>query len=85
VVGDLLTFPERNEFYWRLVGPDLAGKTFQEALVLLKRTNDCLAIAIATDGEGYVTNPPADERLREGDRLLVIPRTSDEEAEPLAT
>jgi voltage-gated potassium channel len=76
VVGDLLTFPEGNEFYWRLVGPELAGKSFQEALVHLKRTNDCLAIAIATDGAGYVTNPPADARLREGDRLLVIARTA---------
>jgi voltage-gated potassium channel len=78
VVGDLLTHPEGNEFYWRRVGSEFAGRSFQDALVDLKSRKDCLVIAMARDGTGYVANPPATEELREDDRLLVIARTSDQ-------
>lgn len=72
VVGDLLTFPEGNEFYWVAVPAGMAGRTFEEALLLLKQRSECLAIAVASDGHGYRTNPPRDEVLKQGDRLLVI-------------
>jgi len=72
VVGDLLTFPGGNEFYWVPVPGNLAGTTFEAALALLKEKSDCLLVAVAGDGKGYVTNPPADHILESGDRMLLI-------------
>jgi voltage-gated potassium channel len=78
VVGDLLTHPEGNEFYWRRVGSEFAGRSFQDVLIDLKSNNDALVIALARDGTGYVTNPSAGEQLKEDDRLLVIARRSED-------
>ena len=60
VVGELLAFPEGNEFYWLPVPAWLVGKTFGDALVELKRRADCLPIAVATGDQAYQTNPPMD-------------------------
>jgi voltage-gated potassium channel len=49
VVGDLLTHPEGNEFYWRRVGVEFDDKTFQDVLIDLKSNNDCLVIARNAD------------------------------------
>jgi voltage-gated potassium channel len=72
VVADLLTHPQGCEFYWLPVPPALGGKTFHEALATLKRDHECILVALARDSSGFVTNPPAGERLSSGDRLLVI-------------
>ena len=74
VVGDLITHPEGNEFYWTSVPQRLAGTRFDDVLTLLKREYDCVPIAIAPEGDmhEYTTNPPADYQLRAGERLLVI-------------
>jgi hypothetical protein len=72
VVGELLTFPSGNEFYWVSVPPILVGKRYHDALGLMKERYDCLLVAIAQDGKGYHTNPRADEVLKDGDRLLLI-------------
>jgi voltage-gated potassium channel len=72
VVGDLLTFPGGNEFYWLRVPPSLAGSTFGSALSVIKEKSDSIVVAIAADGGDYVTNPPVDRVLKEGDRLLLI-------------
>jgi hypothetical protein len=76
VVGDLLTFPEGNEFHWISVPDKLVGVTFKAALSILKQNYDALAVAIASDRLGgpfeYRTNPPGNHELSEHDRLLVI-------------
>jgi voltage-gated potassium channel len=76
VVGDLLTFPEGNEFYWISVPEKLVGVTFKAALSILKQNYDALAVAISSEQLGgpfdYRTNPPANHELGEHDRLLVI-------------
>lgn len=72
VVDELLTFPAGNEFYWVGVPQRYAGLSFRELLVRLKDETNSLPIAIAKDGATYVTNPPADEVVSVGDRLLVI-------------
>jgi len=72
VVGDLLTFPGGNEFYWLRVPPSLAGSTFGGALSLIKEKSDSIVVAIAAGGGDYVTNPPFHHVLKEGDRLLLI-------------
>ena len=74
VVGDLITHPEGNEFYWVSVPERMAGTRFDEALTLLKREYDCVPIAVAPadDAHDYTTNPPPDYQLRAKERLLVI-------------
>jgi voltage-gated potassium channel len=72
VVGDLLTHPQGCEFYWMPVPSELAGRTFHEAMSLLKRDNECILVALARDGQGFITNPPSNETIVSGDRLLVI-------------
>jgi hypothetical protein len=72
VVADLLTHPQGNEFYWIPLPDDLRGATFHQALSRLKESHECLIVAISHGGQTYVTNPPAGERLADGDRLLVV-------------
>jgi voltage-gated potassium channel len=71
VVGDLITYPTGDEFYWVEVPPELTGVRFGEALFRLKEQQDCLAIAVATEGQ-YMTNPDFGLVLKNGDRILVI-------------
>jgi voltage-gated potassium channel len=71
IVGDLLTFPKGSEFYWMLIPAALDGVRFTDALQILKQRLDAIPVAVDEDGT-YVTNPPADHRLRAGTRLLVI-------------
>jgi voltage-gated potassium channel len=72
VVGDLLTFPGGDEFYWMPVTERLHGQTFGETLSFLKERANCIAIAVAGDGGDYAVNPPGDRILKPGDRLLLI-------------
>jgi voltage-gated potassium channel len=72
VVGDLLTFPSGDEFYWVPVPPSLTGNTFGSALSRIKEKSDSILVAIAADGGDYAINPPIDRLLKEGDRLLLI-------------
>jgi voltage-gated potassium channel len=76
VVTDLLSFPDGNEFYWVPVEGPLVDLTFRDAMVHLKEREDCIAIAMATDGGPYETNPPAVRRLNLGDRVLVVARVA---------
>jgi Castor and Pollux, part of voltage-gated ion channel len=73
VVTELLTFPSGNEFYWIPVGPDMAGRSFGDMLVELKRDHDCIPLAVA-GADGYAANPPLDRVLVDGERVLVIAR-----------
>jgi voltage-gated potassium channel len=71
IVGDLLTFPKGSEFYWMVVPASLDGVRFTDALQILKQRLDAIPVAVDEDGT-YLTNPPADHRLRASTRLLVI-------------
>jgi voltage-gated potassium channel len=71
IVGDLLTFPKGSEFYWMVIPASLDGVGFTDALQILKERLDAIPVAVDENGT-YVTNPPADHRLRAGTRLLVI-------------
>jgi len=71
IVGDLITFPEENEFYWVNVPHALDGKTFGDALTWFNDHHACIAISLERDGS-HVTNPPAAHRIAGGDRVLVI-------------
>lgn len=71
VIGDLITFPVGNEFYWVDVPDKLEGKPFYEVLSTMKRERECVPVAVAADGE-YRTNPPSDFVLKKGHRMLVI-------------
>jgi voltage-gated potassium channel len=72
VVGELLTFPKGNEFYWIPVPADQVGRKFLDCMMDLKSRLNCLPIALRTDGQDVVTNPAIDCVLAAGDRLLVI-------------
>ena len=72
VVGDLLTFPGGDEFYWMSVTESLQGQTFRETMSLLKERSNCIAVAVAGDGGDYAINPPGDRIMKQGDRLLLI-------------
>jgi voltage-gated potassium channel len=72
VVGELLTFPRGNEFYWIPVPDRLVGQRFGDVLVDLKARFGCLPVAMRSEAEGIRTNPPGDAQLQAGDRLLVI-------------
>ena len=74
VVSDLVTHPQGNEFYAIPVPPTMVGRTFHEAVEELKRSTDCIAMAVAADGQEFDINPPGSRVLNDGDRLLVIGR-----------
>ena len=71
IIGDLITYPENNEFYWVDVPAELDGKTFADGLAWMKRTHECMPIAIQQDG-AHTTNPRSTHILTRGQRLLVI-------------
>jgi voltage-gated potassium channel len=71
VITDLLTHPQGNEFYQVGVPAEIAGKTFAEAMGILKDTYDCIPMAVTSDN-GWQINPPKDQVIQEGARLLVI-------------
>ncbi len=75
VVGELLTFPKGNEFYWIPVPASLVGRKFGDVLVDLKHRLNCLPVALRSVADGVQTNPATDVELRDGDRLLVIADT----------
>jgi voltage-gated potassium channel len=72
VVGELLTFPTGNEFYWIAVPASFVGRKFGDVLVDLKMRLNCLPVALRPANDGVRTNPPTDVVLGDGDRLLVI-------------
>jgi voltage-gated potassium channel len=73
VVGELLTFPSGNEFYWIVIPSSLVGRKFGDVLVDLKHRLNCLPVALHSAGNGAVhTNPATETMLKDGDRLLVI-------------
>jgi voltage-gated potassium channel len=71
IIGDLITFPENNEFYWVDVPAELDGKTFGDGLGWMKHNHECLPIAVQQDGS-HITNPASTHVLTTGQRLLVI-------------
>ena len=75
VVGELLTFPAGNEFYWIPVPTNLVGRKFGDVLVDLKCRLNCLPVAMHSGSDGVQTNPATDTMLKDGDRLLVIAET----------
>jgi voltage-gated potassium channel len=75
VVGELLTFPSGNEFYWIDVPQSLVGQRFGDVLVDLKHRLNCLPVAMHSGSDGIQTNPATDAELKDGDRLLVIAET----------
>jgi voltage-gated potassium channel len=76
VVGELLTFPSGNEFYWIAVPPAMFGRKFGDVLVDLKHRLNCLAVAMhSAHSDKVQTNPATDTVLGDGDRLLVIAET----------
>jgi voltage-gated potassium channel len=72
LVTDLITHPEGNELYYIPVPAALAGASFADAMVSLKRDHDCVLVAVASGDGEYRLNPPGDERVDASDRLLVI-------------
>ena len=72
LVTDLITHPEGNELYCIPPPPALDGSSFAEAMVSLKKDYDCVLVAIASGDGEYRLNPPGDEPVTAGDRLLVI-------------
>ena len=75
VVGDLVTRPEGDQFYWVRAPQHLVGQTFSSILQPLKEQRNVVPIAVASGAEEYDINPPGDRTLKEGDRLLVIAKT----------
>jgi voltage-gated potassium channel len=75
VVGELLTFPSGNEFYWIPVPTNLVGRRFGDVLVDLKCRLNCLPVALHSGNDGVQTNPATGTELKDGDRLLVIAET----------
>ncbi len=75
VVGELLTFPSGNEFYWIAVPTSLVGRKFGDVLIDLKHRLNCLPVALEAIGDGVRTNPSTETVLQDGDRLLVIAET----------
>jgi voltage-gated potassium channel len=73
IMGELLTYPTGNEFYWVPIPREIQGRTFGEAMLQLKERYDCLPVAVG-NGRDYATNPPLDRVLQAGERLLVISR-----------
>jgi voltage-gated potassium channel len=72
VVADLTGHASGNEFYGVDAPSSLRGRTFGDALPLLKTQADALLIGVASDGIGFDLNPKIDRVLQEGDRLLMI-------------
>lgn len=75
VVTDLITHPVGNEFYYIPTPESIVGRTFADALTLMKKEKNCILMAVATDGTEYIINPSGDRAITASDRLLVIAQT----------
>jgi voltage-gated potassium channel len=71
VFTELTTHREGSEFYDVPVPADLDGRTFREALDVLKERWNCIPVAVS-NGTRFTVNPPGDHTLRRGERLLII-------------
>lgn len=76
IVDELLTASRGNQFYKLAVPPELAGRTFFEALVELKKTRNSILMAVESSGDDGAkvlkTNPGSDLVLQDGDALVLI-------------
>lgn len=72
LVTDLITHPEGNELYSIPVPVAYDGISFADAMVALKREHDCVLVAVASAQGEYRLNPPGDEPVAVGQRLLVV-------------
>ncbi len=76
IVDELLTASRGNQFYKIGLPAHLAGKTFFEALIDIKRTHNSIPVAVETELDGgtheLITNPPNDRVLVASDSLVLI-------------
>lgn len=62
-----------NDLYKIDVPEFLTGKSFVDGLALLKKSYDCLVMAVRSSSQSaLITNPPADYTFQRGDQLIVI-------------
>ena len=71
VVTELLSQRFGNDLRKMALPDDLAGRTFFDAFVEMKKTNSAIAVAVQRNGE-VTTNPAADFTLAAGDHLIAI-------------
>lgn len=72
LIGDLITHPEGSEFYTVDIPPSLVGVTFGDAVADLKRSRDCLLVAVEGDDSRFRINPPSELVLQAGTRVVVV-------------
>ena len=65
IIGDLITYPENNEFYWVDVPAELDGKTFADGLVVVEAQSRVHADRDPAGRHAH-HEPPLDPRPNEG-------------------
>ncbi|SFM96727.1 potassium channel family protein [Thermodesulforhabdus norvegica] len=72
LVSELVSNRYGNELYMIPVRADMAGKTFFEVMVSLKKENNVLCVGVKMEDGRFVSNPSNEYVLKTGDRLAVI-------------
>lgn len=73
VLSELLTSREGNDLFKAPAPQELVGKTFMEAFVEMKRTRDCITLALQRGSEGEViSNPSTGLKIEPGDYFILI-------------
>jgi len=73
VISEMLRTDTGNELYKIPVPPSLAGKTFIDALIDVKKKHQSILLAIQKGAEGQVVANPADNlRLEAGDYFILV-------------
>ena len=69
--SELVTRHRGNQIYKVPLPAALAGKTFLEALLAIRKEHQAILLAVQS-GTAFHANPPDDHVLREGDEVLVM-------------
>jgi voltage-gated potassium channel len=71
VFSELLTYQKGNEFYRLALPEHLAGKTYLDLFVDLKKNHNAILVSVhSEDGEMQIN--PSDYLLRSGDEIVII-------------
>ena len=73
IISELVSNRYGSELYKLKVPPSIVGMSFVEAMVRLKERHTVTLVAVeSVDRTDLKINPPADNRIREGERIVVI-------------
>ncbi len=73
VISEILSKKYGNDLYKIAVPEFLEGKSFLDALTLIKKEYNSLIVAIqSSSDDGFMTNPPGDYGIKKDDQIILL-------------